>query len=184
MHEDQLELFEGAAPSAPRPRRESVGRVLLQARYDQLVIAAIVGLIGVTVVFACGVERGKQLARAEAPMSAPATSLVAPPAPAASRDEPRSGSRPAASPAAPKAKPPSKTASSNTRYAIQVVTFSRAQRARQELERLRANGERAFLVMRDGRMSVYVGPFPSKQHASARLASLKSRYQDCFVKSL
>jgi len=56
--------------------------------------------------------------------------------------------------------------------------------AKQDLERLKARGEPVFLVMRDGRTSVYVGPFPSKQNASKKLAMLKAQYQGCFVKHL
>ncbi len=37
----------------------------LHLRYDQLILVGVAGVIGVTVVFAFGVERGKQLARAE-----------------------------------------------------------------------------------------------------------------------
>ena len=67
---------------------------------------------------------------------------------------------------------------------MQVVTFSRPHLAKQEMERLHARGERAFLVMRDGRTVVYVGPFPSKTNASQKVASLRTLYQDCFVRTL
>ena len=193
--DDQLEFFEGPHQSLPRPKREMIGRLLVQVRYDQLVIVAIVGVIGLTVIFACGVERGKQLARIERPLGAPSGTVSARPAATSAREpvaaqplvsaSPTSRETPdrAVSPAAPKANP-SKVAASKPRYAIQVMTFSQSKLAKQELERLRAKGERAFLVIRDGRTSVYVGPFPSKQNAGQRLAALKSTYQDCFVKHL
>ena len=52
------------------------------------------------------------------------------------------------------------------------------------MDRLRATGEKAFLVMREGRTMVYVGPFPSKMNASEKVVSLRPRYQDCFVRPL
>ena len=199
--ESQLELFERGAPSARPPHRETLGRFLVQARYDQLVLVGIAGLIGVTVVFASGVERGKQLARTERalltrePSTAPATSVVgrepsvasqvAPAASPVKGGEQVGGPRPSLTPLAPKkGKPPSKPALARSRYAVQVVTYSRPLLAKQELQRLQANGESAFLVIRDGRTSVYVGPFPTKGNAQEKVARLKARYQDCFVKSL
>jgi cell division protein FtsN len=197
--EQQLDLF-AWQPSARPPHRETVGRFLLQARYDQLVLAGIVGLIGMTVVFACGVERGKQLARAERALLTREEPRA--PAPAAVGTEPSMASQavpavspvkggeseggpvPSLKPLTPKAKPPSKPGVGKSRYAVQVVTYSRPHLAKQELQRLKANGEPAFLVMRDGRTRVYVGPFPTKGNAQEQVARLKARYQDCFVRSL
>lgn len=86
---------------------------------------------------------------------------------------------------APKAPMPSlKKAPTRSRYAVQVRTYQQPQLARMELERLKAKGESAFIVIREGRTSVYVGPFPSKADASKKLAMLKTRYEDCFVRSL
>ena len=216
--EHQLELFDLARQAGGAPHRVPLGRIILHLRHDQAVLAGIAGLIGVTVVFACGVERGKQLARyervllAREPAGPPARtpepeSSAARPSSSPARDAtvtPQSGDvqkpapakkvkvpiklasgevpMPNPSPAAAAATPPSKTGTS--RYAIQVVAYSRMQHARQELERLRARGERAFLVMRNGRTIVFVGPFPSKGNAIEKLTSLKARYQDCFVKTL
>lgn len=222
--EGQLELFDLAHQPAPRARPEHAGRFLLQLRDDQLVLSSIGGLLVLTVIFACGVERGKQLVRSERPVlagqppvsvpvrtriavkpSAPeqATSV----APASTKretaeqvDAPAKKSAPPPA-LTPKVKKPSKLASGTakpsgtrenttarqagkSRYAIQVVTFSRPNLAKQELDRLQARGERAFLVMRDGRTRVYVGPFPSKDNASQKLTSLRGRYQDCFLRTL
>ena len=219
--ESQLELFKGEAPSARPPHRETLGRFLVQARYDQLVLVGIAGLIGVTVVFASGVERGKQLARTERalltrepriptsprsnllergshtglpvvrgePPTASTTSVVGTEPSVASQVVPKGGKSaggavPSLTPPAPKRKPPSKPALAKSRYAVQVVTYSRPLLAKQELQRLQAKGEPAFLVMREGRTSVYVGPFPTKGNAQEKVARLKARYQDCFVKSL
>ena len=200
--ENQLELFDVTRQSAPRPQRETLGRFLLQLRYDQLMLAGMTGLIGLTIVFAGGVERGKQLVRLERAMlarqerlqpAAPQRSTSsdnAPSAPVAPTTKPKSSSAPAM---APRVKPATKLASEMTptpskagasRYAVQVVTYSRPHLAKQELDRLHARGESAFLVIRDGRTAVYVGPFPSRGNASEKVAMLKAKYQDCFVRSL
>ena len=208
--ENQLELFELRPEAPPRPHRELVDRIFLQLRYDQLVLAGMAGVISVTIVFACGVERGKQLVRSErsllarqqpAPTHHPARtdrgapSTEAAPATEAAAEAPKG--KPAPAPATtPKLKPASRLASTGeaaaskavpsgtSRYAIQVVTYSRPQLARQELERLKARGERAFLVILDGHTRVYVGPFPSKTHAAEKLSTLKAAYRDCFVRAL
>ena len=192
-NEDQLELFDLASAPVPRPRRELLGRILLQLRHDQLVLVGIVGLIGLTVVFACGVERGKQLVRTELfaqqhePVGSPVVATGTAPGsaqPAMTMEERTPASVPSVSPPAPKAAPPKKPLGGRSRYAVQVVTYSRPQLAKLELERLKARGEAAFLVIREGRTRVYVGPFPSRSNADKKLAQLKTRYQDCFVKSL
>jgi cell division septation protein DedD len=58
------------------------------------------------------------------------------------------------------------------------------QLARRELQRLQERGERAFLVNRGQYTMVYVGPFGSRDNAREKLPQLRSRYQDCFVKTL
>lgn len=208
----QLELFDLANQTAPRPNRESLGRVLLQARYDQLLLTGVGVLLGLTVIFACGVERGKQLVRTEhlvlarqqpasaASHDAPRAPAVQEPTPSAKTEEQKAPALPTVTP---KIKSPSKVASKSgapgaaqknatgrptvagkSRYAIQVVTYTRPQLAQQAMARLRAKGERTFLVIREGRTTVYVGPFPSRSFASQKLPVLKAQYQDCFVRTL
>ena len=210
--ENQLELFDLRNSSAPKVRRESLGRILLQLRYDQLVLGSMAAILGVTVIFACGVERGKLLVRSERSMlvrqssaSAPSETVKAPgtpskpsataelpaalqPAPAAVLSTvavKKTTEKPAQAPG-PKAKTRvvSAPAPGKSRYAVQVVTFTQATAAKREMDRLHARGERAFLVMGNGRTIVYVGPFPSKSNAVEKVSTLKSRYQDCFVRTL
>ena len=191
---------------------------MLHLRHDQLVLAGIGGLMGLTVVFACGVERGKQLTRGErtlmaqqalqpsqtqAPRAAerPSASQIPSVTPAT-----ETGSKTPLAPTLPLKKreptklaagtPPSPTSArsaerrvsvptaSRARYAVQIVSYRRAQLAQKELARLQAVGERAFLILKDGYAVLYVGPFPSKTNAHEKVAKLKGRYDGCFVKAL
>ena len=200
--ENQLELFELRKQATPRSHRETLGRVLLQLRYDQLVLTGMAGIIGLTVVFAFGVERGKELVRSERSLFArqqertpsppdvktDASSTVSEAEPEKSHDPPAQAPttgqkiKRATRVASKASASPSKAAGS--RYAVQVVTYSRSHSAKQEMDRLHADGERAFLVIRNGRTMVYVGPFPSRVNANEKLAMLKARYHDCFVRTL
>lgn len=186
--EGQLELFEVGQRCAPAPRRYSLGRVFVHARYDQLVLAGIAGIIGLTIIFASGVERGKRLARGE---RAAATRTAAKAAAVPAADATAKPAAPAkaaatatAAPAVKKATPASAPKPARSKFAIQVVTYSRMQRAREELARLQSRGESAFLVTRGELTTVYVGPFATRTDASTRLSRLKPRYQDCFLKTL
>ena len=175
--EGQLELFDLTGQSAPRPSQRMGGRLLVQLRRDHLLLVGVAGLLGVTVIFASGVERGKQLARTERvllapPQRMPSVSDSTKPTPVTAPSAPPGNGAPAAG-----ARP-------SGRYAVQVVTYSAPSRAQRELQRLQGQGEQAFLVKRDGHTMVYVGPFASRDHARKKLTMLKTRYGDCFVKAL
>ncbi|MBI4003653.1 MAG: SPOR domain-containing protein [Candidatus Omnitrophica bacterium] len=191
----QLELFDLSGHPTIKPRQRSLGRLVLQIRQDQLVVAGIASLVGFTMVFALGVERGKQLVRSERVLLAREQTLPVGAPPAAN---PEISAGQAAKPAAKTAKPatsaptapvklnvPKKLAASQgSRYAIQVVSYRQPQLAKRELDRLQAKGERAFLVTRKGFTVLCVGPFPSKDNAKEKLMQLKDRYQGCFLKTL
>ena len=194
----QLELFEIGASQA-RPRQPSIGLWCLQLRHDQAMIAAIAGLIGLTVVFALGVERGKELVRGEralwqraevgTPGAASPAAVVAPAKAAASvalpvKAAPEESQAKQSPAAAPRPVAPKETVASRTRYAVQAATYSRMPIAQREMQRLHQTGERAFLVQREGRTVLYVGPFPSEILAREKLPQLRDRYGDCFIKSL
>jgi len=209
----QFELFDVRDHAPSQPSSTTIG--MFQIRHDHAVILAIAGLISVSVVFACGVERGKRLARTEFIASpsitvkaqdSDATLSAKQPTRSASSEE-LSGSQPSsqsaealpsqplavpttpsmpatmAKPAAPK-KAPAKAATTRSRFAIQVVTYTKPMLAQRELQRLKQRGEQAFLVNTSGRVTLCIGPFPSREHASAKLASLKQQYQDCFLRTL
>lgn len=186
----QLELFE-MPQQAPQPRRALALIRDLHVRPDHAVLLMIIGLIGVSVVFATGVERGKQLARTErllqpsqATLSAEAKapSQVPAGASAGGTERPSVPSLKTAPDQGPSK--PGKTVVNKSRFAVQVVSYSQPQLAQRELQRLQQRGEQAFLVNREGRTALLVGPFPTKDRASAKLANLRRYYQDCFIRRL
>lgn len=203
--ENQLELFDVANQPVARVRRaSSVGWLAIHLRYDQAILATIGALLALTVIFACGVERGKQLVRSEAlqvarqshatapaaaaeakPAAAPERPALKKPEAGSAKKEPQGSTAPAMAPMKKVktrvAEPPP---TGRSRYAIQLATYTQPQLAKTAMERLHARGESAFLVLRDGRAMVYAGPFPSKDHASEKLVNLKSQYQGCFIKTL
>lgn len=197
--ERQLELFDSARAPSEQSRLREEGIVRLRLRYDQCILVSIAVFMGLSVVFAFGVERGKRLARSERPLVLPSSVL-------AKATEEKSGSteklRDSKNQTSSQVEKPKKirplhkqkvepniqeersVAQGKQRYAIQVITYSKTQRAVNELKRLRESGESAFLVKRSGMTMVYVGPFPSKDNAKEKLVSLKRSYQDCFVRNL
>jgi len=187
--EGQFELFDRAAPIAPH-RGSRPGVLSLQVRADQLFLIGIGLLIGSTIVFAVGVERGKQLVRGERSLLTRPTAVSPSEAPAHSETSAVIEAPEEAVSATEATTEPTETQveralrETTPRYAIQVVTYSRPRLAQQELERLRASGEAAFLVTRNGSTVLYVGPFPSKTDAQQKRVSLKRRYHDCFVRLL
>lgn len=184
----QLYLFKVPAERAVHPEPLCIGALSL--RPDHVLLSLMFGLIGLSVIFALGVERGRQVAQVQPPLLAPREPEVKAKAstPPVEAEIPSSRRDIAPSPAAPKPrvpKAPVKVATGgSSQCAIQVVTYSQPMLAQQELQRLHQRGERAFLMKRQGRTVLYVGPFPSKAHAATKLTSLRHQYRDCFVKSL
>jgi len=198
----QLEFFEAPNPGVIRPLITPVGR--LEVRHDHAILLGMAGLIGVAVIFAGGVERGKQLARTERVLMAPpssrssssssASSSSASPATSLNSPEPaRAGA--SSSPITPRQSTPSpkpataprvpkRLAESSARFAVQVVSYTKPALAARELSRLQARGESAFLIKRADKAVLFVGPFTSRKLAKDKLAGLKPRYRDCFVRSL
>lgn len=195
----QLELFD--APGQPSRRR---GAALPFANFtvhaDHLVLLVIAGLICTSVVFALGVERGKRLALSDTSSSDLRAAVTGSPASRPLEIKTKTaGSSPPATTVPPQTAPvpmktpaPKKTLKTPVRvvsdapgsFAIQVVSYRNPALAQQELQRLRQQGEQAFLVRRTDRTLLCVGPFLTKARAGEKLASLRQRYQDCFVRSL
>ncbi len=206
--ETQLEWF-----NLPRHASPTRGlRILtqpLRMRPDHAVLGVILLLIGTSIVFAGGVERGKHVARTEPGVFEPSPAVSQRQASAAIPGEtlatrPSTGGKGSAAassaptgehlerPAAPMpttvpnqpSPKPGKTIVLKSRFAVQVVSYHQLKLAQRELQRLQQRGEEAFLVSSQDRTVLMVGPFVNKERASAKLASLKRLYQDCFVRTL
>jgi hypothetical protein len=200
----QLQLFE--MPATGTIRRAMAPARRLEIQQDHAILLSMAGLIGLAVIFAGGVERGKQRARVEralvAPSSPPSSSSTS------SGEEPldvvrnssvssdrvlESSGTPSSvterkTPPTPKRdsapRGPKRVVSTTSRFAVQVVSYSKPELAMRELKRLRAHGESAFLVKKQDKAVLFVGPFTSRQRANNKLVGLRPRYRDCFVRSL
>ena len=193
----QLNLFE--LPEQPAPAHRGIGRIRhMQLRSDHAVLFLILGLVGISVVFAVGIERGRRLTREEHALIGSSVasgqeavrvetkaSLPQPPASTSANSESQTNvSAPASIPPRERRTSPKKLVEHHGKFAIQVVSYSQSTLAQQELARLQQRGETAFLVQKEGRMVLFIGPFSTKSNASAKLADLKQRYRDCFIRSL
>ena len=191
MDSTQLQLFDVPEQFAG-PRR--IGQLgAFSVRQDHAVLGLITLLISASVVFALGVERGKQLARSERRQveSTQASSTGAKSAtPAASTGEtaeivvaaePKAATKTAATKSSTTT---TASSASQRKFAIQVVSYNTSTLAQRELEQLQQRGEQAFLVKKQNKVVLFVGPFANKEHAREQLGRLKARYQDCFLQNL
>ena len=200
----QLELFNVPHQTPIRRNITAIGN--LQLRHDHVVLLLIAVLIGCSVVFAMGVERGKSVAQAAglflSPQGVAAKAVQVPQQTTVKRaetsaDQQASAKAPPAKsspvPVGPRAVPDKRVAPSapvkvaadeRSRFAIQVVSYRQPRLAQRELQRLQQRGEQAFLIMKQDKVVVFVGPFPTKSHASSKLVRLRQQYQDCFLRSL
>ena len=182
----QLELFQIAEQP---PARRQIGRLgQVQFRYDHAVLLVIGLLIASSVVFALGVERGKKLVPVqETPAMPPVPATVA-----LSEREVRAPSvavtaAATAKPTTPNATKPANVPSSSAgagQFAVQVVSYSLDDNAQRELQRLKEQGQTAFLVKRQQKTLLFVGLFATKDRAKEALESLKTRYPGCFIQKL
>ena len=198
----QLEFFDLPAHKPPQRRSSWQAMGQLSLRYDHAVLALIGTLIGCSVVFAFGVERGKRLAQAEqnllesiAATSAPISKSALPSAEMAAAPIVSGKSGKAASASDVKAFPTPKATSgkklaqpkavaSAPKFAVQLVSYRQQQLAQRELQRLKQRGEMVLLLTKQERVALVVGPFSTKAHAMEKLTQLKSHYQDCFIRVL
>lgn len=194
----QLEWFDlPAEPAARRPRQAWWVIEPLRLRADHAVLGLIMMLVSGSVVFAVGVERGKSVARIERRLDTMASVEQVAPAPkmppsALERKSPpvapaKMSNPPATAPkAVPGMKKPAKSVAQgpDSKFAVQVVSYSQPKLAQRELQRLQQRGEDAFLIMVKDRTVLMVGPYASRDRASAKLSSLRQHYRDCFVRTL
>ena len=140
----QLYLFKVPAERAAQPEPLRIGALSL--RPDHVLLSLMFGLIGLSVIFALGVERGRQVAQVEPPLFVPrdsgareaemkakaSTSSVEAEAPSIRRETAPSPVV-APKPQAPKTPVKVAAAGGSSQFAIQVVTYSQPTLAQQEL---------------------------------------------------
>ena len=195
----QLNLFE--LPEQPAPAHRGIGRIRpMQLRSDHAVLLLILGLVGISVVFAVGIERGKRLTKDERALTgasvafsresiraeSKATLPQEAPASASTNSESQTaGSAPVSTPTPKEHRTaPKKLVEQRGKFAIQIVSYSQPSLAQQELTRLQQRGETAFLIRKDSRIVLLIGPFSTKHTASVKLADIRQRYRDCFIRNL
>ena len=187
MSDEQLQLFNVPGHPARRPRGLTAPLGQASLRHDHVVLVAMIAMIAASIVFAFGVERGKRVAHTEQSPSIAQALSIPEATMSAKRPETVVGSTDSKASSAPQ-KQPLKAASASVagdaQFAIQVVTCRQTQSARRELRQLQQRGENAFLLQRQGKTTVLVGPFPTKENAASKLSALRQRYQDCFLRTL
>ena len=175
MPDEQLQLFD--VPGQPARLRRSATPSLGHAtlRHDHAVLLAMIVMIAASMLFAFGVERGKHVVQAERSRSSVMQTASAPEA--ATIPTP-----------APQTRPSKLASSEEARFAVQVVSYRQAKFAQRELQQLQRQGENAFLLQRQGKTTVMVGPFLTKEHAASNVSRLRQRYReryrDCFIRTL
>jgi cell division septation protein DedD len=67
-------------------------------------------------------------------------------------------------------------------YTIQVASYSKEEEAKREVERLKQNGLKAFMLQKGKYSIVCVGDFKNKTEASVLQKTLRKNYPDCLIR--
>jgi len=203
----QPELFREFQQAAARPwwaRRWRLPQryLILRVAHEDLILAAIGGLMILVLGFCAGVERGKWMTVVRAPSGLPVS-----PVPAA---EPvvRSPVEPPPSPVRPPVVQPAPRPSTGTkvagypsgggvpvqwtgrapgpsaRYVVQVASFVDRHAAAVAHTRLTQRGLRAAVVPQGRYYVLYAEGFSTHAQATEAAARLRKAYRDCFVRKL
>lgn len=175
----QPELFgQFEAPSRPswwmRYWRSVPRFLVLRVAYEDLLLTAIAAVMVLVVGFCLGVERGKRV------VVALATPAVAQPLPAPAV------SVPPVVPALPVRSPivPPKPAAADSRYIVQVASFTVRDQAEAARTRLSGYGVQASIVTKGKYSVLYASGFSTYAQATATADRLRPTYRDCFVRKL
>jgi len=189
----QPELFgQFEAPSRPswwaRYWRSVPRFLVLRVAYEDLLLTAIAAIMVLVVGFCLGVERGTRLVVALATPAAahlstvPAPAVIVPPlAPALPVRPPIVQPRPAAAVAV-----PTKVADapSDSRYVVQVASFTARDQADAARSRLSQYGVQVSVVTKGKYHVLYASGFSTYAQATATADRLRPTYRDCFVRKL
>ena len=172
----QEELFKEFAQETPQRKKNpfAIGVSLAQRSFalsfEKLLFISMIAIISLVLVFAIGVERGKQL-KIPIPEVRLVTPLVIPPEPEPQRTETISSKPPVA--AMPKETKP---------YTLQIVTYRDKKSAEKTVSELRSKGYDSFVASKGNFLAICIGKYPSLEDASKIAKSFRKQYPDCFVR--
>ncbi len=144
-------------------------------------------IISLILAFSLGVEQGKRIARgskvvvkkvasaeAKQEIKAPVKKTVSQPKPAPT---------PKPKPAVSQPKATTTTSSKSKKmYAVQLVVYKDKKYAERELKYLKRQKYPFYKEVKNGKIIISAGPFPTLDEAKKAERALKKRYKDCFVK--
>ncbi len=187
----QPELFSGLEKkhkkTSFRKRLFPVNKSLaVSISYDALIVVIITLLMINLVSFVCGIERGKNLTKinnnkSDLKLRAKAKSLK-------KTIVPKNNTRKGQTQIIPEQKikvgqnNPPNSATRDKKYTIQLVTYSKEGLAKIEVDRLKANGFKSFLLKKGKYFVVYSGIYNTRKGALKKVNHLKKRYKDCLVR--
>jgi len=193
----QFELFPGNSDDAAKPRY-LLANVSLTA--ENLVVFAILGIMGAVFAYSLGVERGKHVMAAQlrdavvtksvmvgipivATQQATAVGTVHTPVQAATKTAvPVTGVVKTIPAVVAEQKPP--IPASAFKYTVQVASYADKKFAHQAAVDLNKKGFET-VVMQKGKYAILcVGKFNQKNEAMVMISRLKSKYKDCLVRSM
>jgi cell division septation protein DedD len=196
--EGQKELFDDFEP--PKRTFPKLGRLFQKGDFavtlnsEKLIFLSIAMVMAMVIVFALGVEKGREERLATKAMEASAKAAVTQPKPATQVKTainvlpkniavaPAMPARPV-TPAAKAAEPVRMPATldSGKPYTIVAVTFRRKDTALSKAERLKREGLAAFVKESEEFFVVCVGAYASKDAAKSCLSKVKKYYGDAYI---
>ena len=187
----QEELFKEFAQETPQRKKNpfAIGVSLAQRSFalsfEKLLFISMIAIVALVLVFAIGVERGKQL-KIPIPEVRLVTPLVTPPESEPQRTETISPKPPVAAmleETKPAVASVSKKPTLLTQgYTLQIVTYRDKRSAEKIVSELRSKGYDSFVAPKGNFLAICIGKYPSLEDASKIAKSFRKQYPDCFVR--
>lgn len=162
----QKELFEFEKPKRAFPKLSDLfpkgdfeNRIAVRLTLERIVFITIGLIMLMVIIYAFGVETGRNSAKKAAPSESRISLVKAPQIPAASR------------PALPLQK-----------YAIYAASFARREYALQEMNRLRSSGFDAYLLQSGGFYRLCIGSYATKDAARNDLSRVLRIHKGAYIK--
>jgi len=159
---------------------------------DMICISAVIAVLLLIVSFVLGMKKGRHIASVERPgtvqqtaqpisvkISSPETEKAEITALSPEKDQPEK--EPVSEPAEKETVPEQDLAEKNP-FTIQVASFRDRSSAEKEKAYIEEQGLTAEICQKGDYLVIFVGRFPDKEAASARINELKQRYKDCFAR--